>query len=335
MIHIPSCVFFYALALAMPAGASPGHFAQREDVREFIMEMQEKHGFDPARLVRLFKQAQPQPKALKAIMPPKDPSVRSWQAYRARFVEPSRIEGGLRFWDAHDHVLEIARRTYGVPEEIIVAIIGIETIYGRNVGKFPALATLATLAFDYPPRADLFRRELEALLLLSREMRRSPLNYVGSYAGALGVPQFLPSSIRNWGVDFDGDGDVDLAASTADAIGSVANFLASHGWETGSPIAAPASVIGDRFGELVDAGILPRLTPADMTAYGISFAADAPQLPCALIDLVTPSRETEYWLGYRNFYVITRYNRSSFYAMAVYALSRELKAERESRLTAR
>lgn len=323
------------LALAMPFGASAGGFAQREDVREFIEEMHERHGFDRTRLARLFSQAQPQPKAIKAILPPADTSTRSWQAYRARFIEPSRIEGGLRFWEANQQTLEAAQRTYGVPEEIIVAIIGIETIYGRNMGKFPALATLATLAFGYPPRADLFRRELEALLLLARESRRSPIAYSGSYAGALGIPQFLPSSIRNWGVDFDGDGHVDLAASSADAIGSVANFLASHGWENGSPIVAPANVTGDRIGELIDAGILPRFTPAEMAAYGVSPAVDAPQLPCALIDLVTPNEATEYWLGYRNFYVITRYNRSSFYAMTVFALSRELKTEREARLAAR
>lgn len=335
MTRILPVAVICTLALTMSAGAGAGGFAQREDVRTFIEEMHERHGFDRARLTRLFRQAQPQPKAIQAILPPKDPSVRSWQAYRARFVEPSRIEGGLRFWQAHQPALEAARRIYGVPEEIIVAIIGIETIYGRKMGKFPALATLATLAFDYPPRAELFRRELEALLLLARESRRSPIAYSGSYAGALGIPQFLPSSIRNWGVDFDEDGQVDLAASSADAIGSVANFLASHGWETGSPIASSASVTGDRIGELIDAGILPRFTPAEMAAYGVSPAADAPQLPCALIDLVTPSEATEYWLGYRNFYVITRYNRSTFYAMTVYALSQELKTARESRLAER
>ncbi len=328
-------IVLLALALTLPTVAKAGGFAQREDVREFVEEMREKHGFDSGRLARLFSQAQPQPKAIKAIMPPADASVRSWQAYRARFIEPSRIEGGLRFWEANSQALEAAHRIYGVPGEIIVAIIGIETIYGRNAGKFPAFATLATLAFDYPPRAGLFRSELESLLLLARESRRSPLAYTGSYAGALGIPQFLPSSIRNWGVDFDGDGQVDLAGSTIDAIGSVANFLASHGWETGSPIAASASVTGERFAELVNAGILPRFLPAEMSAYGVSPAADAPQLPCALIDLVTPSGATEYWLGYRNFYVITRYNRSSFYAMTVYALSQELKAEHEARLAAR
>ncbi len=325
------CIF----AWAAPVIAGATGFAQREEVRAFIEEMHDRHGFDRVRLVRFFSQVQPQPKAIRAIAPPKEPTARSWQRYRTRFVEPVRIEGGLRFWEENRQTLEAVQRAYGVPVEIIVAIIGIETIYGRHIGKFPTLATLATLAFDYPPRSDLFRGELEALLLLARESRRSPLDYTGSYAGALGMPQFLPSSIRYWAVDFDGDGRIDLDTSKADAIASVANFLASHGWETGGPVAAPASVIGQRYGELLDAGILPRLLPAEMAAYGVSSAPDSPQLPCALIDLPTPEEATEYWLGYRNFYVITRYNRSSFYAMTVYALSGALKAKREAQLAAR
>lgn len=324
-----------ALLLSVAAEACAGGFARRQEVRAFIEEMHARHGFDRARLIRLFGKAQPQPRALQAIQPPKDPSQRSWHAYRGRFVEPARIEGGLRFWEDNRASLEAARRLYGVPEEIVVAIIGIETFYGRNMGKFPALATLATLAFDYPPRAELFRRELEALLLLARDSDRDPLSYSGSYAGALGIPQFLPSSIRNWGVDFDADDRIDLKSSSADAIGSVANFLASHGWEPGGPIVAPASASGDRIAELVDAGIRPHLTPAGMSDFGVVAAADAPQLLCALIDLTTPNAPTEYWLGYRNFYVITRYNRSSFYAMAVVALSEALRREREARLAAR
>ncbi|MCC6657680.1 MAG: lytic murein transglycosylase B [Rhodocyclaceae bacterium] len=330
---IRSLTFALALAFALPSTGWSGGFAQREEVRTFIDEMHDRHGFDRARLLGLFDRLQSQPRALKAILPPKDPAARSWHAYRARFLDPTRIEGGLRFWEAHRPVLEAARDAYGMPEEIIVAIIGIETIYGRNLGKFPTLATLATLAFDYPPRAELFRRELESLLLLARESRRSPLSYTGSYAGALGMPQFLPSSIRSWGVDFDGDGQVDLAASSADAIGSVAHFLASHGWEAGGPIAVPAKVVGEGHLALIDAGILPRLLPTEMAAFGVS-AADASPQPCALIDLATPDEATEFWLGYRNFYVITRYNRSSFYAMAVYALAQELRNERETRRAA-
>lgn len=325
-------LFFAALWPAAFSWAE--NFSERLEVREFITEMHEKHGFERARLIRLFRQAQPQPKAIKAIMPPRDPSIRSWQAYRGRNVEPVRIEAGLRFWAQQHGALETAQRTYGVPEEIIVAIIGIETIYGRNTGKFPTLATLATLTFDYPPRAALFRGELEALLLLARESGQDPLAYSGSYAGALGIPQFLPSSLRNWGVDFDGDGRIDISASAADAIGSVANFLKNHGWEANGPVAVSAGIAGGRHQELIEAGIEPRLTPDQMKAYGVT-AADAPDAPCALIDLVTPDEATEYWLGFRNFHALTRYNRSSFYAMAVYALSRELRAEREARLAIR
>jgi membrane-bound lytic murein transglycosylase B len=311
-----------------------GGFADRPEVRDFIEVLHERHGFSRAELIRLFRKISPQPRALLAIAPPKDPVAKSWQTYRARFIEPARIDGGLRFWETHRSRLEAARQRYGVPEEVIVAIIGVETIYGRNKGKFPALATLATLAFDYPPRAELFLRELEALLLLARETGHDPLAYQGSYAGALGMPQFLPSSVRNWGVDFDADGQVDLNGSAADAIGSVANFLASHGWESDGPIAHPAQVAGTRYVELLDGAVLPRLTFAEMQEYGVS-ANGAPDAPCVLVDLVTPDAATEYWLGFRNFYVITRYNRSSFYAMAVYALSQELLTRRAARLVSR
>ncbi len=334
MTRIPF-LLLCSLALLLPDGAGAGGFAGRAEVRQFVEEMHERHGFDRRRLIRLLQETRPQTKALQAIQPPKDPAVRSWQAYRNRFMNAARIEGGLQFWESHRSVLDAARHAYGVPEEIVVAIIGIETVYGRNMGQFPSLAALATLTFDYPPRAELFRRELEALLLLARETRHNPLAFVGSYAGALGLPQFLPSSVRNWGIDFDGDGKVDLARSTADAIGSVANFLANHGWERDGAIAAPAAVAGERFGELVEAGILPRLSPTEMAEYGVSAPPEAPEQPCALIDLATPGAQTEYWLGYRNFYVITRYNRSSFYAMAVHGLALELKAQREARLAAR
>lgn len=317
-----------AIAAFLVAPSQPmagGGFADRPEIRDFIELMHERHGFGRTDLLRLFRKLAPQPRALLAIAPPKDPAVRSWQAYRARFVEPARIEGGLRFWDMHRNRLEAARQRYGVPEEVIVAIIGVETIYGRNKGKFPALATLATLAFDYPPRAELFLRELEALLLLARESGNDPLAYQGSYAGALGMPQFLPSSVRNWGVDFDADGQVDLNGSAADAIGSVANFLASHGWENGGAIAHPAQVDGMRHVELLDGAVLPRLTFSEMQEYGVS-ANGAPDEPCVLVDLVTPDAATEYWLGFRNFYVITRYNRSSFYAMSVFQLAEAIRA---------
>lgn len=306
-------------------------YAHRDDVRAFVQEMHEKHGFDAERLHALFRQTKPIAAVIRAIMPPKDPAVRSWQAYRGRFVEPKRIAAGRRFMRAHAAELAAAEARFGVPAEIIAAIIGIETIYGRQMGRFGTFAALTTLAFDYPPRAELFRRELEELLLLAREEHRSPLAYTGSYAGALGLPQFLPSSRRRFAIDFDGNGRIDLAASAADAIGSVANFMAEHGWEKDGPIATAVTVAGDGVQALIDEGIAPKRMPWQLAAANVTLAGVGAgdtaiaDRPAALIDLITPGVATEYRLGYGNFYVITRYNRSSFYAAAVMDLASELR----------
>jgi membrane-bound lytic murein transglycosylase B len=325
-----------ALACALPAQAA--NYASRDDVRQFIDEMAERHGMDRLALTGLFRETPQLPRVIKAIMPPKDPGIRSWRAYRARFVEPKRIAAGHRFMQLHAAKLGEAEARFGVPKEIVAAIIGIETIYGKHTGRFGTFAALTTLAFDYPPRAVLFRRELEELLLLAREENRSPLDYRGSYAGALGLPQFLPSSLRRFGTDFDGDGHVDLATSVGDAIGSVANFLAGHGWEKDGPIAISVTVGGDNIQALVDDGILPKRSPREWIAAGTSLARvgagdtaisgagdDLPDRPAALIDLVTPNSATEFRVGYGNFFVITRYNRSSFYASAVMDLAAELR----------
>ncbi|TRZ66169.1 MAG: lytic murein transglycosylase B [Rhodocyclaceae bacterium] len=333
-------MFVVACAAAGPA-LPAGGFAARPEVRAFIAEMHEKHGLPTKSLTRAFSRIKPIPAVIQAILPPSDPAVRSWQAYRARFVEPKRIALGHKFWRQHLAVLAAAREQTGVPEEIVLAIIGIETIYGHHTGNFGALGALATLAFDYPrahglgevpnaaARAAMFRRELEQLLLLARETRRDPLSFKGSYAGALGLPQFLPSSVRRYAVDGDQDGRIDLATSPADAIASVANFLREHGWEKDGPIAVAASTEGERFAALIEEGIVPRRTPGELASFGV-ISGEAPDLPAALIDLVTPQQPVEYRLGYRNFYVLTRYNRSSFYAMAVLDLATELRARQPS-----
>ncbi len=306
-------------------------YAQRDDIRAFVQEMHERHGFDVDALKTLFGRTRPLGAVIKAIMPPQDPGIRSWQAYRSRFVEPKRIAAGRRFMRTHAAELAAAENRFGVPVEIIASIIGVETIYGKHMGRFGTFAALTTLAFDYPPRAELFRRELEELLLLAREEKHDPLAYTGSYAGALGLPQFLPSSRRRFAVDFDGNGTIDLAGSPADAIGSVANFMAEQGWEKDGPIAINVSASGGGVQALVDEGIAPRRTPQEMQAAGTVLLAggmdDAriPERPAALIDLVTPKATTEYRLGYRNFFVITRYNRSSFYAAAVMDLASALR----------
>lgn len=326
LVRICALLLFIAAAPAM-AAKHAASFAENPEVQAFIREMHEKHGIDSRELARSFARTKPIAAVIKAILPPRDPGIRSWVAYRARYVDVQRIALGETFWQEQHAALSDARARFGVPEEIIVAIIGIESLYGLNRGHFGTFAALSTLAFGYPPRATLFRQELEELLLLARETHRDPLWFKGSYAGALGLPQFLPSSVRRYAVAADRNGHIDLAASPADAISSIANFLAVHGWEQDAPVSAAATVAGEGFAQLIEAGIAPQKTPGEMAAFGVT-ASDAPELPAALIDLATPQQATEYRLGYRNFYVLTRYNRSSFYAMAVYDLAQAMRAAR-------
>ena len=314
------------LCLPLVAFAASPAFADRDEVRAFVVELHERDAFDSDELLKKFAQAKALPKVIELIKPPSEPGIRSWQTYRSRFVEPRRIAAGVKFWHAHGASLAKAEAKYGVPREIIVGIIGVETIYGKTTGRFQTFSALTTLAFDYPPRAELFRKELESLLLLAREENRDVLSYRGSYAGALGLPQFMPSSVRQWAVDFDGDGKVNLTKSANDAIGSVARFLAEHGWQSDGPTLVNATVEGPLSDELLAEGIRPKRAPAELVEFGVT-ATDAPALPCALIDYVTPDAPTTYRLGYNNFFVLTRYNRSSFYATAVIELAEAIKAQ--------
>ena len=317
-----------ASLLAGPTYSQQGAaFSQDQQVQAFIVDLHEQHGFDIAHLTRQFAAIRPNVAVLRAIRPPAVPEKqRSWERYRQRFVNAQRIAGGQNFWQDNAVTLQRAEAIYGVPAEVIVAIIGVETLYGQNMGSFGVLEALASLAFHYPPRADFFRGELAQFLLLARENGVSPLEIKGSYAGAMGIPQFMPSSQRRFAVDFDGDDRIDLRHSNADAIGSVARFLQQHGWQKGALVAVPARVDGLPAATLA-AGIKPSLTVAELAAQGIVAAADGDR-PAALIDLVTPGAATEYWLGFDNFYVLTRYNRSSFYAMAVFQLAAALRQGR-------
>ncbi len=310
----------------------PAPFSAAPEVRAFILEMHQQHGFDVAHLTRQFASIHANATVLRAIQPAAVPEQqRSWQRYRVRFVNERRLSSGLRFWQENAAELTRAAAIYGVPQEIIVAIIGVETEYGRNMGKFGVLEALATLAFDYPPRADFFRSELEQFLLMARENGVSPLDIKGSYAGAIGIPQFMPSSQRRFAVDFDGDDKIDLRGSATDAIGSVARYLNMFGWQAKAPVAIPARVDGDPL-PLIAAGFKPSQPLQELLKQGISplnnteqLAEQASTQPAALIDLVTPDQPTEYWIGFDNFYVITRYNRSSFYAMSVFQLADALR----------
>ena len=299
-------------------------FADDAQVVAFARDLEQRHGFNADELLAQFAQTRPNDRVLQLIKPPASPLQRSWERYRPRFLNERRINGGVRFWQAHAATLAKASALYGVPAEVIVAIIGVETEYGANTGGFRVLEALATLAFHYPRRAEFFRTELEQLLLLARENGQSPLAIKGSFAGAIGIPQFMPGSQRRYAVDFDGDDKVDLSGSVDDAIGSVARFLEQHGWQAGQPVAHVATLNGNVDPTWIEAGIRPSLPVAQLKAQGVNSAADD-AATVALIDLVSPGRDTEYWLGHENFYVITRYNRSSFYAMSVFQLAEEIR----------
>jgi membrane-bound lytic murein transglycosylase B len=306
-------------------------YAARPDVQVFIAEMVERHAFPQRGLERLFANARYQDSIVTAITPlPR--GTRSWQTYRANFVSPRRVEAGALFWRENAATLERAARTFGVPPGIVVAIIGVETEYGRNTGSFRVLDALATLAFDYPRRAEYFRSELEQYLLYTRESRLDATTLKGSYAGAIGIPQFMPGSIRRFGVDFDSDGRRDLRASRADAIGSVANFLASHGWVADAPIALAARVEGEAYRALVDGEVVPIHRADVLRAAGVEFAgAVEPETPCVLVELESPNAAPVFLVGLQNFYALTRYNRSSFYAAAVNDLAEEIGVAYRSR----
>jgi len=317
------------------AEAKAPTYDSRPEVREFIDRMVLAHGFERTGLEQLFGQIRPSARVINLMTPTTGGSYRrSWREYRSRFIEPTRINGGLDFWQANGADLKRASTLYGVPEEIIVAIIGVETIYGRNTGKFRVAEALATLAFDYPSRADYFRSELEQFLLYSRENRIDPLEPLGSYAGAIGTPQFMPGSIRRFAVDLDKDGRIDLRNSTADAIGSVASFLSRHGWVPGKPTHFPVA-IGDpeQARKFIDAGPIPSFTILELAEAGITSDEEIVQdEKLVLADLVNVDAPADHVLGTQNFYAITRYNRSYFYAMAVIELANTLRLARTATL---
>jgi len=322
-----------------PAVAASEPYGRREDVLGFAAELAERRGWDRAWVEQQLAQARKLPLVQRLIMPPPAGTAKNWAAYRARFVEPRRIDAGARFWDSHARWLELAESRYGVPAEIVVGIVGVETFYGRIMGDFRILDALATLSFDFPPgrkdRSGFFRAELEELLALSRREGIAPDSLQGSFAGALGLPQFMPGSVNRYAVDFDGDGRIDLRTSEADVIGSVANYLAQFGWQRGAPthfgVAVPVDA-ADR-AALLAPDILPSFTPAQFAARGaeLSPAGQAHAGPLALIELQNGAAAPSYVAGTQNFYAVTRYNWSSYYAMAVIELGGEIARVRRPR----
>jgi membrane-bound lytic murein transglycosylase B len=330
--HLAALALSLLLAAAAPAAtAAPpakpppqAGYAKRPEVRDFIRDMAQRHGFVERELAFMFSRVKREESILNSIRPPDKP--RSWQEYRDIFINEKRVALGAEFWSANRARLERAQREYGVPAEYILAIIGIETYYGRNMGRWRVVDALTTLAFDYPPRAGFFRSELESYLLMAREAGIDVFSVRGSYAGAIGIPQFMPSSARRYAVDFDGNGKIDLQKSRSDAIGSVANFLKVHGWQRDADVAVGARVTGDAWRAYADGRFEPTHSMAELREAGVEFDSPEPAgAHGALVELGNTERPSDWRVGLRNFYVITRYNRSALYAAAVADLAKELK----------
>jgi peptidoglycan lytic transglycosylase B len=315
-------ILVLTLAATFPAWARG--YAERDEVQQFIRELAARHGFAEQDLRHLFSRVRRAEPVLESIKP-QPPKARSWEEYRGNFVNDKRIAAGVEFWTKHRHALQRAESRYGVPPEYVVAIVGIETYYGRNSGRWRVIDALTTLAFDYPPRASFFRSELEQYLLLAREQGKDAFSMRGSYAGAIGIPQFMPSSTRRYAVDFDGNGTIDLRRSAADAIGSVANFLKEHGWQPGAEVLLEARVGGDAWRALADGSVDPKHAQSDLRAAGVEFEGMPEGVRAILVELETPDKPSDYRIGLHNFWVLTRYNRSAFYASAVHDLAQALK----------
>lgn len=318
-----------ALTVSWPLAAS--NYSKQPQVQTFIDRMVDEHGFDRNEVVTVLDNAEHREDILELMRRPAE-KTKPWFEYRKIFLTPGRIEGGVTFWEENTDILDKAVAEYGVDPQVIIAIIGVETRYGSNTGRHRVLDALATLSFDYPPRSKFFTGELEQYLILAREEDIDVLTTTGSYAGAMGYGQFIPSSYRHYAVDFDGDGKRDLWDNMADIIGSVANYFHAHGWTSGTPVALPADVEGNDYQTILDLGYKPNTVLDAMRHDGITPVTPLPdELIAALIGFEQQDGP-EYWLGFNNFYVITRYNHSPLYAMAVYQLSEEIRDAYEKSL---
>ena len=297
------------------------------NVDEFVAEMTRDYGFASEQLHELFAKAERKQAILDAISRPAE-RVKPWKEYRPIFLTDSRVAQGVDFWRENEAALARAEAEYGVPAEIIVAIIGVETFYGRNTGSHRVIDALSTLGFDYPPRQPFFRQQLKEFLLLTREEQVDPLTLKGSYAGAMGLPQFMPSSFRAYAVDFDSDGHIDIWNNPTDAIGSAASYFKQHGWAAGEPVVARAKVSGERVEEGLTVGLESQKNAGEMRALGWQFDKSVANETAVTAFRLEGADGDEYWLGLPNFYVITRYNRSVMYAMAVHQLSQQLAEAR-------
>ncbi len=309
-----------ASALEITAGDYEG----REDVAAFVERMVAETSYEEAELVELFGEVEKQGHLFEKLDKPAEKEL-EWYQYRRIFIKDKRIDRGVEFWQKHRLMLEEVSEKTGVPPEIIVAIIGVETFYGVYRGKDPVFDSLVTLAFDYPRRAKFFTRELEQFLLLAKEQGFEARSLRGSYAGAMGMPQFISSSYRSYAVDFDGDGQINLFDSIADITGSVANYFVRHGWQRGGRVARPLVAIEDNTIDQLEQGVKPNYKWLELKQNGLVSDFDIDDQASVALIRLQQSSHPEYWAGFQNFYVITRYNHSELYAMAVYQLSKLIR----------
>lgn len=323
------CALISSFCVPQPAQAG-GDFVAYEELRGVIEQLEREKVYAPGELDTLFAQVARDENTLKAIARPAE-GTKEWKDYRPIFMTEERVQKGLEFWRQYEAEIARAEQTYGVPGEMIVAILGVETKYGGNKGRSRVVDALASLGFDYPPRAPFFRKELREFLVLSKENGLDPLSTYGSYAGAMGYPQFMPSSWRRLAVDFNGDGKRDLINDPVDAIGSIANYFKANGWKTGEPVAARARIVNQDYDSVLNKDLSTNSTLEEIAKKGLVPRDEGQYLAHAPASAIRLQGENggEFWLGFTNFYVITKYNRSVLYAMAAYQLSQELRAGRD------
>ena len=313
------------LVLLVFSLAHAQNFVEREEVRAYIDELSGSYGFSKNNLEKVLSDHKPNKRIIDLISRPSEKRLQ-WHEYRKILVDEARIKLGVEFWNENIGALSEAEQVYSVAPEIIVAIIGVETRYGKIMGSYPVVEALSTLAFDYPPRAKFFRKELTEFFILTRDQKLDPASLTGSYAGAMGYGQFIPSSYRAYAVDFDGDNFKDIWNNKADAIGSVANYFSRHGWQGDGPVIVRGYKTSHNLDVTANESLEPKFLAGDLRKKGIrNNLADKTKV--ALFEM-QGERGQEYWLGLSDFYVITRYNRSSMYALAVFQLSQAIKQER-------
>jgi len=299
--------------------------SDREDVQSFMEKLVTEHGFEREYVESILTQGETQQSILDAISRPAE-RTKPWYEYRTIFVTPKRIKAGVKFWEEHRQRLERISKETGVPPQIMAAIVGVETYYGTRTGSYRVIDSLTTLGFDYPPRSKFFRSELEQLFLLARDEQLNLDEMKGSYAGALGPPQFIPSSYRNYAVDGDGDGRRDLFNNWDDVLASVANYFVEHHWHPDEPTVSRGVLHAEANIPIKKNGLKLTSTVAELKKRGILFDTELDKSAEAELISLEGEKEPEYWVGFHNFYVITRYNRSVMYALSVYQLSEELAA---------